>query len=180
MTIPVPNPPRYEPGAPPPRPSEDEAHAIAERTAAELRLQLEEQQARALPRRTGGRGCLASVVVLGLLSSCCGGLLAWGLLGGGFDAALQQTGEKIAADLRATAEEQGRLEAEREAIADFEQLVRNRRVTWIAFSILFNRWQDAHADRRIEPEELTRLMQLVRDIDAHGGDVDPGVYPEGR
>jgi hypothetical protein len=180
VTIPVPNPPRYEPGAPPPKPSEEEARAIAERTAAELQLEVEAQRARALPRRKGGRGCLASMVMLGLLAACCGGFVAWGLLGGGFDEALRQTGEKIAADLRTTAEEQGRLEGERPAIDGFEQLVRDRRVTWIAFSILFNRWQDARADRRIDPAELDRLMLLVRDIGAHGGDVDPAVYPEGR
>jgi hypothetical protein len=180
VTIPVENPPRYEPGAPPPPPSEEEARELAQRTGVQLQLQLEEQRARAATRRPLARGCFASALTLGLLASCCGAFVAWAVLGGGVDAALRQTGEKISQDLRLTAEEQGAVEEEREALDHFDRLVREQRVTWIAFSILFNRWSDARSDRQITPEERAHIMRLVRDIDAHEGDVDPAVYPEGR
>jgi len=179
VTIPVDNRPQYEPGAPPPPPSDEEARELAQRTAVETQLRLQEEAARAAPRRSS-RGCLLSAGVLGLLGSVVGAFFAWALCSGGIDAAFQQTGRKISDDLRMTAEQQGSLETHREALDHLDRLRNEDRVTWIAFSILFNRWTDSGADRQVTEEELTRLMELVRDIDAHEGDVDPAVYPDGR
>jgi hypothetical protein len=82
--------------------------------------------------------------------------------------------------LQDTATAQGSLETHRGALAQLEELRAARRIDWLAFSVLMNRWTDAKEDRSISPEELERLMLLVRDIDARGGSIDLENYPEGR
>lgn len=126
------------------------------------------------------RGCFASALLLGGLATCCGAALAWGLLGGGFDVVRDQTLAKIQMDLRNTATDQGSLETNRGALDQLEELRVARRVDWLAFSVLMNRWTDAKADHVITPDELERLMLLVRDLDSRGGSIDPADYPDGR
>ena len=178
MTIPVPNAPRYEPGQKPPPPDEEEAREIARRAAAEATLRMEGGPGMRVVRVP--RGCLASALLLGGLATCCGAAIAWGVLGGGFDVVRDQTLAKIQMDLRNTATDQGSIEQNRGALDQLEELRASRRVEWLAFSVLVNRWTDVKADRVITPEELERVMVLVRDVDARGGSIDPVDYPEGR
>ncbi|MBX7193045.1 MAG: hypothetical protein K1X94_13345 [Sandaracinaceae bacterium] len=178
MTIPVPNAPRYQVGQKPPPPDDEEARELARRAAAEASLRLETQRGVRVIRMP--RGCLASALLLGALGTCCGGAIAWGLLGGGFDAVRDQMLVKIGQDLRSTSESQGQLETNRGALDQLEELRVQRRVDWLAFSVLSNRWTDAKTDRVITAEELERLMVLVRDIDSRSGSIDPEDYPEGR
>jgi len=179
VTIPVQNPPRYEIGAKPPRPDEEEAREIARRAALEAAARLEGQRGAVRVIRPR-RGCLASALLLGALGTCCGAAIAWGVIGGGFDAAMQQMGAKIAADLRLVAEQQGSIDTHRGALDQLEEIRRRDRLSWMALSILFNRWTDAHADDVVSEDELSRLMELVHDIDAGDGSIDPQRYPDGR
>jgi len=126
------------------------------------------------------RGCMASALLLGALGTCCGAAIAWGVIGGGFDAAMQQMGSKISADLRLAAEQQGSIESHRGALEQLDEIRGRDELSWIALSILYNRWTDAHADDVVTEAELTRLMELVHDIDAGNGSVDPERYPDGR
>ncbi len=178
MTIPVPNAPRYERGQKPPPPDEEKAREIARRAAAEATLRLEGRQGVRVLRVP--RGCFASALLLGGLATCCGAAVAWGLLGGGFDAVRDQTLAKIQMDLRNTATDQGSIDTHRGALDQLEELRLARRVDWLAFSVLMNRWTDVKADRVITAEELERVMLLVRDLDARGGSIDPADYPDGR
>lgn len=179
MTIPVENAPRYEIGARPPPPDEEEARELARRAALETSARLEQPRGGVRVVRAG-RGCFASALLLGVLASCCGAAIAWGVLGGGFDAAMQQTGAKIAADLRLIATEQGSIETHRGALDQLDEIRGQNQLGWIALSILWNRWTDAKADRVVTEAELGRLMELVHDIDAGNGTVDPERYPDGR
>jgi hypothetical protein len=178
VTIPVPNAPRYQPGQRPPPPDDEEAREIARRAAAEAAIRVEGQRGARVLRVP--RGCFASALLLGGLATCCGGAVAWALLGGSVDLVRDQTLVKIHHDLQDTATAQGSLETHRGALAQLEELRAARRIDWLAFSVLMNRWTDAKEDRSISPEELERLMLLVRDIDARGGSIDLEDYPEGR
>ena len=178
MTIPVPNAPRYEVGQKPPPPDDEEAREIARRAAAEAALRMETRQGPRVVRLP--RGCLGSAFLLGPLAACCGGAMAFGLLGGSFDVVRDQVLVKIVADLRTTAEQQGSLEANQGALTQLDELRAQQHIGWMAFSVLTNRWTDAKADQQITAEELERLMVLVRDIDARGGTIDAADYPEGR
>jgi hypothetical protein len=178
VTIPVPNAPRYERGQKPPPPDDEEAREIARRAAAEATLRLEGGAPVRVVRVP--RGCFASALLLGGLATCCGAALAWGVLGGGFDVVRDQTLAKIQMDLRNTATEQGSIDSNRGALDQLEELRVARRVDWLAFSVLMNRWTDVKADRVITPDELERVMLVVRDVDARGGSIDPADYPDGR
>ena len=178
MTIPVENMPRYERGMRPPPPDADEAREIAHRAGVEAAMRTETERGVRLIRVP--RGCLLSALLLGGLAVACGGAIAWGVLGGGFDIARDQALAKIIADLRNTAEAQGSLEENRGELAQLDELRLQRRVGWLAFSVLMNRWTDVKTDHVITEAELEHVMLVVRDIDARSGDIDPAQYPEGR
>lgn len=179
MTIPVERPPRYEVGARPAPANDEEARLAAQAAASRALSELE-------ARRTSagavwlGRGCLASVMLLGVLATCCGGAVLWGVAGGGFDAAMSQALGKVVADLRAVATEQGSIDRHRGALDQLEEIRSANRLSWIAAAVLWNRWFDARADEHIDEAELAHLMELVRDIDAGNGRIDPSRYPGGR
>ncbi len=178
MTIPIENAPRYERGQKPPPPDADEAREIARRAGLEASLRMDTARGTRVIRVP--RGCLLSALLLGGLAAACGGAIAWGILGGGFDVVRDQALAKIVADLQATAVAQGSIEQNRGALTQFDELRMRRRVDWLAFSVLMNRWTDVKVDHVITEAELERVMLVVRDIDSRSGGIDPADYPEGR
>lgn len=178
MTIPVENAPQYELGQRPPPPDAEEAREIAKRAGLEAELRAETQRGVRVIRVP--RGCVFSALLLGGFAVVCGGALAVGVLGGGFDAARDQTLAKILGDLRNTAEAQGSFEQNRGELQQLDELRMQGRVDWLAFSVLMNRWTYVKTDHQITEDELAHVMTVVRDIDSRAGTIDPADYPDGR
>ena len=150
------------------------------RDSARADAEVRSDQARAGMRRSGAVGCAVSAIVLGLLGAACGALIALALFGGGFAQAMLQLGDKVSADLRHVSEESGTAQQNGPALDALDALRRRDALTFTAFTILYQRWADAHSDQVLSPEELEQMMVVVRDINAHHGDLDPAVYPQGR
>ena len=179
MTIPVSNRPAYQPGAGPPPPTEDERRELAELARAHSEVRADGVRATTM-QRSGRIGCVLSVGFLGLLGASCGAFIALAIWGGGFTQAMLQMGDKVTADLRRVSTETNTLEANGPALETFDALRRRDAVTFPAFTIFYQRWADARQDQVLSPEELTQMMIVVRDINARGGSIDPGAYPEMR
>ncbi len=178
MTIPVPNRPAYQPGAGPPPPDSEEQKLLIElaRATAEVRS----DEARAGMRRNGRVGCVMSAGMLGLLAAGCGALMALVMCSGGFTQAMLQMGDKVTADLRYASEQHHVTESNAPALEAFDALRRRDAMTFTAFTVFYQRWADARVDNTLSAEELEQMMVVVRDINAHHGDIDPAVYPELR
>lgn len=123
------------------------------------------------------KGCAIAAGVVALLG-CCGfgafSIMCGGLMNVGQETQLQTistslhgatAGHPRAAEYEA---ELGRFDAQRSSVG------------FLTFGLLNNRWTDANADGHIDAAELDHLMELIVDIDQHGGNVDVNSYPGGR
>ncbi len=174
MTIPVDNRPRYEVGA---RPAASDTPRADQASPAPIDASGPEPRIRVARL---GPGCVASAILLFVLTSCCVGSILFSVMSGGLDETRARLTSDIIADLRHTADTSGAAERHRGALDQLEELSHAKRIGWLAFSVLVNRWSEARADDAITPSELEHLMSLVRDIDARGGEIDPEDYPNGR
>lgn len=123
------------------------------------------------------KGCAIAAGVVALLGCCGTGafmFMCGGLVNVGQEAQIEMISGRLPA---ATAGHPRATEYEAE-LTHFDSI--RPQVGFLTFGVLNNRFTDATVDGTISPEELDHLMELVRDIDAHGGDVDINAYPGGR
>lgn len=123
------------------------------------------------------KGCGIAAGAFAILGCC--GFVIFGFACGG----LMNVGQSsqlgiISASLRAATPGHPRAT---EYVAELDRFDGVREsVGFMTFGLLNNRFEDARRDGTIDPGELDHLMELVADIDQHGGNVDLGQYPTGR
>ncbi|MBX7193573.1 MAG: hypothetical protein K1X94_16070 [Sandaracinaceae bacterium] len=115
---------------------------------------------------------------IGLVLGCCGfGIFTFacgGLVSVGQESQLQL----ISASLHAETPGHPRAAEYDAELVRFDAV--RPSIGFLTFGTLNNRFEDSRADGTIDDAELDHLMELVRDIDDHGGNVDMNQYPEGR
>jgi hypothetical protein len=123
------------------------------------------------------KGCAIVGVVVALLGCCgfgvfmlaCGGLMSVGQ---------EQQLQILSASLHAETPGHPRA-AEYEAELERFDAIRPN-IGFMTFSVLNDRFDRARRDGTIDDAELDRLMEIVVDVDTHGGNVDISAYTQER